>query len=55
MILIDVNLLLYVDEPTAAEARYGARAWFEDQMNSGERVGLPWHSLVRFPADCDNR
>jgi toxin-antitoxin system PIN domain toxin len=22
--------------------------WFEDQLNSGERVGLPWFTLVSF-------
>lgn len=47
MILVDVNLLLYVGSPLARE--HGkARAWFEDRMNSGERVGLPWHSLLGF-------
>ena len=25
-----------------------ARAWFEDEMNSGNRIGLPWFTLVSF-------
>ena len=47
MILIDVNLLLYVGNKSAAEHER-ATAWFENRMNGGERVGLPWHSLFGF-------
>jgi toxin-antitoxin system PIN domain toxin len=47
VILVDVNLLLYVGNEMAAEHEK-ASAWFEDRMNSGERVGLPWHSLSGF-------
>lgn len=47
MILVDVNLLLYVGNEMAAEHEK-ASAWFEERMNSGERVGLPWHSLFGF-------
>lgn len=47
MFLVDVNLLIYVASPAAPEHER-ARVWFEDRMNSGERVGLPWHSLLGF-------
>jgi toxin-antitoxin system PIN domain toxin len=45
--LIDVNLLVYATNrgdprsPRAAE-------WFDTLMNSGERVALPWHTLLGF-------
>jgi len=47
MKLLDVNLLVYAtnrDLPQFARVS----VWFEDLMNSGERVGMPWHSLVGF-------
>ncbi len=47
MILVDVNLLLYIGNPSAPEHKR-AGEWFEERMNSGERVGLPWHSLFGF-------
>lgn len=47
MILVDVNLLLYVGNKSSEE-HDRTTAWFEDRMNSGERVGLPWHSLFGF-------
>lgn len=47
MILLDVNLLVYVGSPSSPEHER-ARAWFEDRMNSLERVGLPWQSLFGF-------
>jgi toxin-antitoxin system PIN domain toxin len=47
VICIDVNLLLYATNPNAA-AHTATRVWFEDQMNSGERVGLPWPTLLSF-------
>ena len=47
MKLLDVNLLLYATNPQAARHEE-ARTWFDDLMNSGERIGLPWHTLVGF-------
>lgn len=47
MILVDVNLLVYVGNPLTPQHEQTV-AWFEDRMNSGERVGLPWHSLFGF-------
>ncbi|MDO8677745.1 MAG: PIN domain-containing protein [Acidobacteriota bacterium] len=47
MILVDVNLLVYVGSPSSPEHER-VREWFEERMNSGERVGLPWHSLFGF-------
>lgn len=47
MILVDVNLLVYAGSPSSPE-HDRAREWFEERMNSGERVGLPWHSLFGF-------
>lgn len=47
MILIDVNLLIYAtfeDRPQHA----AAHEWFESQLNSSSRVGLPWHCLLGF-------
>ena len=47
MKLIDVNLLLYAtnaDDPRHA----AAAAWFDALMNSGERVAMPWHTLLGF-------
>ena len=47
MKLLDVNLLVYATNRDVPE--FGTvSAWFEDLMNSGERVGMPWHSLVGF-------
>ena len=31
-----------------ADRHDAARIWFEDQMNSGAQVGLPWFTLVSF-------
>jgi len=31
-----------------ADRHDAARTWFEDQMNSGAHVGLPWFTLVSF-------
>ena len=47
MILIDANLLLYAkvkDYPRHQQAR----RWLEDQLNSGNQVGLPWPTLLAF-------
>jgi len=47
MKLLDVNLLIYATNKSAPEhAR--ASAWFDDLMNSGEQVALPWHTLMGF-------
>lgn len=47
MIVLDANLLLYAK---VKEYLYHqqARHWFEDQLNSGHRVGLPWPTLLAF-------
>ncbi len=47
MILVDTNLLVYakvVDMPQHA----AAKTWFDGQLNTLARVGLPWHSLLGF-------
>ena len=47
MKLLDINILVYAtyaDDPRHAKA---AR-WFDALMNSGERVALPWHTLLGF-------
>ncbi|MEO8680397.1 MAG: TA system VapC family ribonuclease toxin [Vicinamibacterales bacterium] len=47
MKLLDVNLLVYATNRDLPQ--FGrVSTWFEDLMNSGERVGMPWHSLVGF-------
>lgn len=47
MKLLDVNLLLFATNPQAP-SHPRAREWFEDVMNSGEPVGIPWHTLLGF-------
>ncbi|MCX7621338.1 MAG: type II toxin-antitoxin system VapC family toxin [Acidimicrobiales bacterium] len=47
MKLLDVNLLLYATN-TAAPRHKAAKAWFEQLMNSGETVALPWAVLLAF-------
>jgi uncharacterized protein len=45
--LLDINLLLYATD--AEDVRHSTVApWFDELMNSGERVGLPWHTLLGF-------
>jgi toxin-antitoxin system PIN domain toxin len=45
--LLDINLLLYATD--AEDIRHPKVApWFDALMNSGERVGLPWHTLLGF-------
>lgn len=47
MILVDTNLLLYLKfEDMPQHAR--AAAWFEGAVREGQRVGLPWESLLGF-------
>jgi toxin-antitoxin system PIN domain toxin len=47
MKLLDVNLLVYATNKRLPENPLVA-AWFDDLMNSGERVAIPWHSLTGF-------
>ena len=42
-----MNLLLQATDPKATKHE-AARAWFEDQMNGGQLVGLPWTTLLGF-------
>jgi toxin-antitoxin system PIN domain toxin len=46
-VLLDVNLLLYIANPKAPEHERLV-PWFEELMNSHQRVALPWHSLFGF-------
>lgn len=47
MICLDVNLLIQATDPKASKHER-ARRWFEDQMNGGQLVGLPWVTLQAF-------
>lgn len=47
MIAVDANLLVYA-HVQSYEQHHGARAWFEEQLTSLPRVGLPWPSLLGF-------
>lgn len=54
MILVDTNLLLYAHVRTMDEhAR--AHRWLTGQLDSGSRIGLPWHSLLGFVRLASNR
>ena len=45
--IVDANVLLYaVDDQSHFHT--AARTWLDDAMNSVERVGLPWVSLMAF-------
>lgn len=47
MKLLDVNILLYATrkhDPLHPKVA----AWFDALMNSGERIALPWHTLLGF-------
>lgn len=47
MIIPDLNLLLYAYN--ADSTRHAlAKAWWEDLLNSGQRVGLPWIVILGF-------
>jgi hypothetical protein len=47
LILVDANLLVYAH--VSSMPQHGAaRAWLDAQLNSGNRVGLPWPSLLAF-------
>jgi uncharacterized protein len=47
VIVPDVNLLLYAYD---AKSRYHAtaRAWWEETLGGGRRVGLTWHTMLGF-------
>lgn len=47
MILIDANLLLYAKDADSPHHQ-AAVAWLDDRLSSGDRVGLPWPSLLAF-------
>lgn len=47
MILVDANLLIYA-HVSEFEQHERARAWLDEQLNAGPRVGLPWPSLLAF-------
>jgi uncharacterized protein len=47
VILIDANLLIYASYQGAVQHE-AAKAWLEECLNSGVRVGLPWLSLLAF-------
>jgi uncharacterized protein len=47
LILVDVNLLIYA-HVRAAPDHDRARIWLDEQISSGTRVALPWHSLLGF-------
>jgi len=57
--IIDVNLLIYAHSPSAPRHKE-SKAWLDELINSGERVGLPWESLIGFvrimanPYACTN-
>lgn len=53
MILVDANLLLYAANRDAAE-HDAARAWLDERLNAGSRVGLPWPSLLAFVRIASN-
>ncbi len=47
MKLLDVNILVYAtsrEDPLHPQVA----AWFDELMNSGETVALPWHTLLGF-------
>lgn len=45
--LVDANILLYAVDETSP-FHEPCRAWLEDALNGGRRVGLPWVSLTAF-------
>jgi uncharacterized protein len=47
VILVDANLLVYA-HVASTEQHVEARTWLDDRINSGDRVGLPWPSLLGF-------
>jgi toxin-antitoxin system PIN domain toxin len=47
LILVDANLLIYAVN-SAVPQHFPAREWLDTRINSHERVGLPWASLLAF-------
>ena len=47
MILVDANLLIYASYQEAVQHE-AAKAWLEERLKNGGRVGLPWVSLLAF-------
>ena len=47
MILLDANLLVYAANRAAPEHEI-SRAWLDAQLASGQKVGLPWPSILAF-------
>ena len=47
MILVDANLLIYAFDGRDAQHER-ARAWLDEVLSGGARVGLPWESLLAF-------
>lgn len=47
MILVDANLLVYA-HVTSYRQHEAAREWWENQLSTAPRVGLPWSSLLAF-------
>ena len=47
MILVDANLLVYA-HVSDFEQHERARVWLDGCLNAGERVGVPWASLLAF-------
>jgi toxin-antitoxin system PIN domain toxin len=47
MILVDANLLIYAEVESMAD-HHAAREWFQNQLEAGHRIGLPWQSILAF-------
>jgi uncharacterized protein len=47
VILVDANLLIYAEVESMAD-HHVARAWFQNQLEAGHRIGLPWQSILAF-------
>ena len=47
MIIPDINLLVYAYNADATE-HAAAREWWENLLNSGQAVGLPWIVILGF-------
>ncbi len=47
MIIVDANLLVYA-HVTSFLQHVEAHTWLDSHLNSAERVGLPWPSLLAF-------
>jgi toxin-antitoxin system PIN domain toxin len=47
MILVDANLLVYA-HVRGMKQHARSKAWLDDAINQGDRVGLPWPSLLGF-------